>query len=110
MRGHAASRRFVIEQQDCVRRPARLECADLLKVFALKKERAAAGRIEARARQHRGAMNVRKDPLVRGANSSKIHRHGYAPGRASFPKRFPTVNRSETGSSSARKLRNRSEK
>src|SRR6202023_4138129 len=52
-----------------------LEGADLLKIFALKKQRRATGFIQSLARQHRRPMNVRTNPLMRSANAIEIDCH-----------------------------------
>src|SRR3981081_4729826 len=75
MCGHAALRRGVIEREDPVGRPARLERANLLKILAFEKQRGAAGRIEPRARQDGRAMNVRTNAFWRGVNARKIKIH-----------------------------------
>src|SRR5437764_1111497 len=110
MRSHAAPRRFVVEREDGVGCSARLERADLLEVLAFEKQRRAAGRIEPRTGQNRRAMDMRADAVVGNANSGEIDGHDQTLERASVPKRFPTVLRSVTGSSSAINFRNRSEK
>ena len=72
MRCHAALRSRVIEREDGVGRAARLECADLLKIFALEKKRGDTCLIQARTRQHWRPRDVRPDPLMRRANAIEI--------------------------------------
>ena len=72
MRRDAPFRGRVIEYENGVGRSARLERADLLKIFALKKQRRATRLIQARARQHRRPRNVRPDPFMRRANAIEI--------------------------------------
>src|SRR5688572_4202034 len=109
---HAALRGSLVEREDGIRRPAGLERAHLLKIFALEKKRSARSRIETRAGQDRRAMNVRTDAFVRSADCIEIESH-YESGAGtelfSFPSRVPTVSRSFTGSSSRRKAQKRRE-
>src|SRR3954466_11066916 len=109
MRRDAALCCFLIERKDGVRRAAGLEGAPLLEVFALEKQRPAAGRIEARAGQHGRAMNMRANSIMGGPDGIESE-HRQTPGRFSVPRRLPTVLRSCTGSSSAINFRKRSEK
>ena len=76
MRRHPASRGRVVKRKDRVRRASRLEGTDLLKVFALKKQRRSARHIQSRARQHERAIDVGTNPLMRSANAIEIYRHG----------------------------------
>jgi hypothetical protein len=75
MRGHAKLCCRIIERKDCVCRPTCFERANLLKIFALKKQRRPARRIQPRARQHRRAMNVRTNPLMRRSDLGELQRH-----------------------------------
>src|SRR5438046_9088754 len=75
MRRHAAPSRCIIEQKNGISRTARFERADLLKIFALKKQRCAGRVVQSRADQHRRPMNVRTNPLMRGADVMKSERH-----------------------------------
>ena len=77
MRRHAPPGRRVIECKNCVNRAARLERADLLKIFALKKQRRAARRIQPRARDHRRAMNVRTNAFMCSADGRKVEWHSF---------------------------------
>src|SRR5437867_8687977 len=77
MRCHSAPRGGFVQRKDCVSSAASLERADLLKIFALKKQRRAACFIEALARQHWRAMNMCANPLMRRANRSKIELLSY---------------------------------
>ena len=72
MRCHTAFRSRIIERENSVGRAARLERADLLKIFAFKKQRRATRLIQARARQHRRPRDVRPDPFMRRANAIEI--------------------------------------
>jgi hypothetical protein len=65
MRGHAVPRRFIIKRKNGIGRTACLECTDLLKIFALKKQGRPAGVIQPRIRQDGCAMNVWANPFVR---------------------------------------------
>jgi len=58
MRGHAASRSFVIKRENGIGCTACLERTDLLKIFALKKQGRPARVIQPRIRQDGCAMNV----------------------------------------------------
>src|SRR5947207_3270269 len=109
MRRHTPPRCFVIECKNRVRRAARLECTHLLEIFTFEEQRRAAGRIEPVARQNGRAMNVRTNPIVRAADGIEVE-HRQQAGRFSVPKRFPTVIRCSSGSSSEMNLRKRSEK
>ena len=75
MRRHAAPSRCIIEQKNGISRTARFERADLLKIFALKKQRRVGRIVQSRADQHRRPMNVRTNPLMRVADVIKIERH-----------------------------------
>jgi hypothetical protein len=72
---HPAPRRLVIEREDSVRRPARLERTNFLEVLTLEKERRTTGGIEPLAGQNGSAMNVRTDPIVRSADRGEVERH-----------------------------------
>ena len=72
MRCHAALRSFIIKRENGVRCTSRLESADLLKIFAFKKQRRSAGVIQPRIRQGGRAMNVWANPLVRCADRIQI--------------------------------------
>src|SRR4030095_7659186 len=76
MRGYTLMRRRVVERKDRIRRAARLECTDLLKIFTLKKQRRPARHIQPRACQHGRVMDVGTNPLMRSANAIEIYRHG----------------------------------
>ena len=65
MRCHSVPRGRIVERKDRISRPARLEGANLLKIFALKKQRCPARLIQPQARQHRRAIDVRANPLMR---------------------------------------------
>jgi len=65
MRRHAALRNFVIKRKNGISCTACLEGADLLKIFALKKQGRPARVIQPRIRQHGRAMNVWSNPFVR---------------------------------------------
>jgi hypothetical protein len=62
---HTASRGCIVERKDGVSSTTRFECTNLLKILALKKERGPARLIQSRAREHKRAMNMRPNPLVR---------------------------------------------
>src|ERR1043166_4021580 len=72
---YSTSRARFIECKDRICRPARLERADVLKIFALKKQICSGRLIQPLARHHRRAFNERPKPLMRGANAFKIERH-----------------------------------
>jgi hypothetical protein len=65
MRCHAASRSFVVKRENGIGRTARFEGTDLLKIFALKEQGRSTRVIQPRIGQHRRAMNVRANPLMR---------------------------------------------
>jgi len=65
MRCHGASRSCIVKGKDGVSRAAGLERADFLKILALKKQRRPAHLIQSRTRQHRRAIDVRANPLMR---------------------------------------------
>jgi hypothetical protein len=75
VRRDAAQRGHVIERKDRVCRAARLERANLLKIFALEKQRRAARIIQSRACQHRRIIDVQANPLMRRADAIKIKKH-----------------------------------
>jgi hypothetical protein len=64
MRRHTTAGRCIVERKNGVCRPARFERANLLKILALKEKRGAACFIQARARQHKRAMDIWPNPLV----------------------------------------------
>jgi hypothetical protein len=64
MRGHTAPGRHIVKRKNGICGAARLERANLLKVFALKEQRGSAGLIQSRARQHKRAMNMWLNPLM----------------------------------------------
>ena len=72
MRCYTVFRGRIIECEHRVRRSARFEGADLLKIFAFEKQRGASRLIQARTRQHRRPRHVRSDPLMRRANAIEI--------------------------------------
>src|SRR6266446_2608821 len=75
MGSDTAARRCLVERKYGVSRPARFECANFLKIFTLKKQQGPARLIQPRTRQHRCALDVRTNPLVRRANAIKVERH-----------------------------------
>ena len=75
MRGHATPRSRIVERKHGIGRAARLERADLLKIFTFEKQRRAARRIEPRARQHRRTIDMRTNPLMRGADAIEFEKH-----------------------------------
>jgi hypothetical protein len=75
MRRDAAQRGHVIERKDRVCRAARFERANLLKIFALEKQRRAARIIQSRACQHRRIIDVQANPFMRRADAIKINKH-----------------------------------
>ena len=72
MRRHTTSRGRFIHRENCVRGATRLKRSDLLKIFALKKKRRPARLVQSLAGQHRRAMNVRANALMRCANFTKV--------------------------------------
>jgi hypothetical protein len=62
---HTASRGCVVERKNGICRATRFESTNLLKILALKKERGPARFFQSRAREHKCAMNMRPNPLVR---------------------------------------------
>jgi hypothetical protein len=75
MRSHTAPGGRIIQRKDSVRSTARFERANLLKVFALKKDRGSACLIQPRTRQNKSAMNMWLDPFVRSKDSREIDIH-----------------------------------
>jgi hypothetical protein len=73
MRCHAAPRSFVIKRKDGIGCTSCLEGTNLLKIFALKKQRRPARVIQPRIRQDRCAMNVWANPFVRCADRIKVN-------------------------------------
>ena len=72
MRCHAAFRGRIIKRENGIGCAARLERADLLKIFAFEKQRGATRLIQTRTRQHRRPLDVRSDPFMRRANAIKV--------------------------------------
>jgi hypothetical protein len=72
MRCNAALRSFIIKCKNRIGCASGLEGADLLKIFALKKQRRIARVIQPRIRQDGRAMNVWANPLVRCADRIQI--------------------------------------
>jgi hypothetical protein len=72
VRDDAAFRFIRGEREHRIDRAARLERPDLLQVLALERERCARFRVEARARQHRRAVDEAGDPVARRPNRSQI--------------------------------------
>jgi len=72
VRCHTASRSFVIKRKNGISCTSCLEGADLLKIFALKKQGRPARIIQPRIRQHGRSMNVWANPFVRCANRIQI--------------------------------------
>jgi hypothetical protein len=72
MRCHAASRSVVIKRKDGISCTSCLEGTDLLKIFALKKQRRPARVIQPRIRQDRRAMNVWANPFMRCADRIQV--------------------------------------
>lgn len=77
MRCHTALRSRIIKRENGVGRAARLECADLLKIFALKEQRGTTRLIQPRTRQHWRPRDVRPDPFMSRANAIEIKRHSF---------------------------------
>ena len=94
MRRYTALRARLIERKDRVCCAARFERADLLKIFTFKKHRRPTRLVESLAGQHRRAMNVCTNLLVRRANfieldCDRLTRRwhlgfGHAPGAGRF--------------------------
>ena len=76
MRCDPAPRGYSVKRKHGVRRSARFERADLLKILALKKQQRPARFVQSLACQHRGAMNVRTNPLMRRADAIEVQLHG----------------------------------
>jgi hypothetical protein len=72
---HATSRSFVIKCKNGICGTSCLECTDLLKIFALKKQRRAARVIQPRICQDGRAMNVWANSLVRCAKVIELKMH-----------------------------------
>jgi hypothetical protein len=72
MRCHAAPRGFIIKRKNGISCTSCLEGADLLKIFALKKQRRPARVIQPRIRQDGCSMNVWANPFVRCADRIKV--------------------------------------
>ena len=72
MRRHAASRGFIIKRKNGISCTSCLEGADLLKIFALKKQGRSARVIQPRIRQDGCAMNVWTNPFVRRADRIQV--------------------------------------
>jgi hypothetical protein len=64
MRRYTAPRGCLVERKHGICRATRFERANLLKILALKEKRGAARFIQARACQHKRAMDIRPNPLV----------------------------------------------
>src|SRR6266571_8428831 len=77
MCGYAAARRDIIEQKDGISRATCFERADLLKIFALKKQVRPAHLIQPRTRQNRRPLHVRTNPLMRRSNGCKVKWHSF---------------------------------
>jgi hypothetical protein len=77
MRRYAALRPRIVERENSVGRAARLERADLLKIFALKKQRRTARPIQQRARDHRRTMNVRTNAFMCSADGREVEWHSF---------------------------------
>jgi len=75
MRSDTATRSRIIERQYGVSRAPCLECANLLKILALEKQRRTARVVQPPACQHRRAMNVRTNPLMRRSDFGEVQRH-----------------------------------
>ena len=75
MSRHAGLSDLVIEREDSVRGTTSLERPDLLEIFAFEKKTSATCGIEAGAGEHGRAMDVRTDPIVRGADGGEVE-HG----------------------------------
>src|SRR5438105_11263049 len=75
MRCHAVSTGRITERKDCIRCSACFERTNLLKIFALEKQRRPARLVQSRARQHWRAMDVCTNPLMRRANVLNIEGH-----------------------------------
>src|ERR1041385_109354 len=75
MRCHTALCSRIIERKDSIGGAARLERADLLKIFALKKQLRSARLIQPRTCQHWSAMNVSSNPFAGSADTIKVERH-----------------------------------
>ena len=75
MCGYTASRHGFVERENRVDRSARLERADLLKIFTLEEQRRSARRIQARTGQDRRAIDMPTNALVRPADGIKVERH-----------------------------------
>ena len=78
VRRHTVCRFGIGESEDCIGCSARFKRADLLEILALEEQLRPAKRIERGAGEHRGAVNLIRDPRVRGANVGKGERgvHG----------------------------------
>jgi hypothetical protein len=72
MRRDPALRSFIIKRKNSISPTSGLKGADLLKIFALKKQGTPARVIEPRIRQDGRAMNVWANPLVRCADRIQI--------------------------------------
>jgi hypothetical protein len=72
MRRHAASCGFIIKRKNGISCAPCLEGTDLLKIFALKKQRRPARVIQPRIRQDGCAMNVWANPFVSCADRIQV--------------------------------------
>jgi hypothetical protein len=72
MRRDTAQCSFIIKRKNGISCTSCLESADLLKIFALKKQGRPARVIQPRIRQHGRAMNVWANPFVRCSDRMKI--------------------------------------
>ena len=77
MGGNTALCGDLIEQQDGIGRPARLERTDFLKIFGFEKQRCTGRGIEARAGQYGGAIDVWANARVRFVNFWQINHTQY---------------------------------